>query len=431
VVSDVREMKDSGVEWIGRIPESWQVLRGKYLFSESHKKGGSDLTLLSPTQAYGVIPQSNLDGVVHVKKDTDLRMFKTVKTDDFIISLRSFQGGFEWSHMSGVCTPAYTVFNTTSTDVHPAYFARLFKCTPFIEKLNNITRGIREGKNISYGDFANTLLPLPPLEEQELISEYLDKRCAAIDEVKRTITDEIDALQRLRKATIHRAVTKGLDADVPMRDSGVEWIGEIPAGWDLLRFKYVATVVPNLRDPRQYEKFHQVSPEDIEKDTGKLITRKTVEQAGFTSVNHLFHQGQIVYSKIRPALNKAITAPFDGLCSADMYPIETKQCTEWLLYFMLSQAFVNQIVVSAGRVKMPKVNQNELDRFIVVLPPLPEQQRIADYLDERCAAIDSVIETRTKQLERLEDYRKALIFAYVTGKKEVPKAKPKDGVGIL
>ena len=103
-----------------------------------------------------------------------------------------------------------------------------------------------------------------------------------------------------------------------------------------------------------------------------------------------------------------------------MYPIDTNDYTKWLMYYMLSQAFVDQIVVSAGRVKMPKVNQDELGRFLVVKPPLSEQQRIADYLDDRCAAIDSVIDTRTKQLERLEDYRKTLIFAYVTGKKEVP-----------
>ncbi|MCH3943916.1 MAG: restriction endonuclease subunit S [Atopobiaceae bacterium] len=200
-------MRDSGIEWIGAIPRQWLLRRGKYLFTESHKKGGSDLTLLSPTQAYGVVPQSELESVVRVKEDTDFNLFKTVGPDDFIISLRSFQGGFEWSHISGVCSPAYTVFHASSDDVYSPYFARLFKCWAFIEKMNNITRGIREGKNISYGDFANILLPLPPLPEQKRIADYLDERCASIDSVIDTRTRQLERLNDYRKALIFAYVT--------------------------------------------------------------------------------------------------------------------------------------------------------------------------------------------------------------------------------
>ena len=231
-------MKDSGVDWLGALPVGWNMKRGKYLFCESSRKGGSDLTLLSPTQAYGVVPQSQLEGVVRVKEDTDFNRFKTVVPDDFIISLRSFQGGFERSHISGVCSPAYTVFHAVTDEVWPSYFARLFKCGSFIEKMDNITRGIREGKNIGYSDFSDAFLPLPPLDEQQRIADYLDERCGEIDEVKQTLSDEIEALQRLRKATIHKAVTKGLDESAPMKDSGVEWIGEIPERWDTKRIKY-------------------------------------------------------------------------------------------------------------------------------------------------------------------------------------------------
>ena len=140
----------------------------------------------------------------------------------------------------------------------------------------------------------------------------------------------------------------------------------------------------------------------------------------FISDNHLFYKGQIIYSKIRPKLNKAIIAPFDGLCSADMYPIETTEITKYILYVILSQYFLSQVVLQTeDRVKMPKINQEELGTVIIALPIQNEQQQITDYLDSKCAEIDSIIAEKKQQIETIEEYKKSLIFEYVTGKKEV------------
>ena len=424
VVSSVREMKDSGQEWMGEIPEGWTVESSKGIFVARKERAHNDDIMLTASQRFGMIPQEQYDDAVSYKtvkviKDEDI--LKHVEPGDFVISMRSFQGGLEYSEYRGKMSSAYlALYPRQGWPIADGYYKYLFKSHRYIQSLQRTSNLVRDGQALRYTNFIQVPIPYPPLDEQQRIADYLDERCAAIDEVRRTIEDEVEALRRLRKATIHRAVTKGLDVGVPMRDSGVEWIGEIPENWETLSFKYVGEVTPDLRDPRLYPNYYQVSPESIEKGTGKLLPCSTVEQVGVTSANHLFREGQILYSKIRPALNKVTIAPFDGLCSADMYPIDTNDYTKWLMYYMLSQAFVDQIVVSAGRVKMPKVNQDELGRFLVVKPPLSEQQRIADYLDDRCAAIDSVIDTRTKQLERLEDYRKTLIFAYVTGKKEVP-----------
>lgn len=426
-------MKDSGADWVGSIPDGWDMRRGKYLFEESSKKGGSDLTLLSPTQAFGVVPQDQLEGVVRVKVDTDFTTFKTVRPDDFIISLRSFQGGFEWSHISGVCSPAYTVFHALSDEVWPAYYARLFKCNAFIEKMDNITRGIREGKNIGYVDFSNTFLPLPSMAEQRRIADYLDERCAAIDEVRRTIEDEIEALRRLRKATIHRAVTRGLDEGAPMRNSGVEWIGEIPDAWIVSRLGYECYIRARLgwrglkADEYVDEGFAFISAFNVQ--NGKLVWEPLhfiTEERYDESPEIKIAVGDVLLVKDGAGVGKSArvdalpmggTAPNSSI--GVLTPFERLEY-RYLHYYLQSKAFDTFVSLLYNGMGVPHLTQEITRSIKLPLPPLSEQQRIADYLDERCAAIDSVIDTRTRQLERLDDYRRALIFAYVTGKKEVP-----------
>ena len=152
-----------------------------------------------------------------------------------------------------------------------------------------------------------------------------------------------------------------------------------------------------------------------------MLAYNSVEEAGIISGNHLFYKGQILYSKIRPNLNKVIIAPFDGLCSADMYPIESNQMTKFILYMMLSDYFVEQVsIVIHDRVKMPKINQDELGEIRVVIPIPRDQIDIVRYLDEKCSEIDAIITEKKEQLEVLDEYKKSLIYEYVTGKKEVP-----------
>lgn len=161
----MREMKDSGVEWLGEVPSRWKLHRAKRLFKLTNDRGNDDLTLLAATQKHGMWPQDRLEGVVRVKDDTDLSRFRTVHRNDFVISLRSFQGGFERSDFEGVCSPAYQTFRSIKP-IDYQFYKYLFKSPSFIDHMNSLTLGIREGKTIKFEDFAAQVLPMPPLDEQ-------------------------------------------------------------------------------------------------------------------------------------------------------------------------------------------------------------------------------------------------------------------------
>src|SRR5680860_135840 len=153
--------------------------------------------------------------------------------------------------------------------------------------------------------------------------------------------------------------------------------------WLSVKFSKIAKIKANLVSPDLYKTFLHIAPNNIEKATGRLLECRTVEDDGIISDNHHFYQGQIIYSKIRPKLNKIVIATFEGLCSADMYPIETKLDSKYLWYFMLSNAFTKQIP-DDNRVKMPKINKDELEELKVTVPPKEEQREIVEYIDLKC-----------------------------------------------
>lgn len=413
------EMKDSGIHWMGKIPKHWDLIRAKFHFTQTNSRGNEVPILLAASQKYGVCPQSWLEGVVQVSENTDLQQFKTVHKNDFVISLRSFQGGFERSDFEGVCSPAYQVFHADNA-FDNNYLKYLFKNELFIDEMNSLTVGIREGRNIKYEDFANSLILVPPLSEQSAIAAYLDTQCAKIDEIIDQAKASIEDYKQWKASIIYEAVTKGLDPNVEMKDSGIPCVDKVPKHWTVTRFGKIAAVKSNLVNPKDYQSYKQISPENIEKGSGVLLDCVTVEESGVISGNHLFYKGQILYSKIRPTLNKVIIAPFDGLCSADMYPIDTDHCSRFILYLMLSAYFNEQVaLVTGNRVKMPKINQNELSQIMVAIPSDTEEQQIAKYLDLSCSQIDVLIKEKQSLIDDLESYKKSLIYEVVTGKRGV------------
>lgn len=260
----------------------------------------------------------------------------------------------------------------------------------------------------------------PSVESQKRIVAYLDEKAAAIDARVAVLEKKLAAYKRLKASVINRAVTRGLDPKTKLKDSGVDWIGKVPSGWVAGRFKDVAMVRANLVAPDLYMDYPQIAPENIEKGTGKLLGYGTVRESGIISGNHLFKKGQIIYSKIRPILNKLVIADFDGLCSADMYPIDVLGDLRFVFYQMLAPVFVNQVAAIVGmRVKMPKINQEELSAVGMVIPPLVEQRAIADYLDAECAKIDKMAELVTREIELYKKLKRSLINEVVTGKRKV------------
>ena len=206
------KLKDSDIEWIGKIPAHWKSIKAKYLFKQRNAKGNSVcLQLLSPSQKFGVIPQSKLEElttqkVVKLKEDINLADLKTIHKGDFCISLRSFQGGFEYSEYEGVVSPAYQVFYSIVSSYN-AYHKYLFKEKSFIEKMNSFTMSLRDGKNIAFEDFANTEIPVPPLSEQKEIADYLDGVCSEIDAVIADKQKQLETLDEYKKSLIFEYVT--------------------------------------------------------------------------------------------------------------------------------------------------------------------------------------------------------------------------------
>lgn len=206
------EMKESEVDWIGVLPKNWKTERGKYLFAQKSERGNKEsLTLLSPTQNYGVIPQylyEQLSGLSAVKlnEGTDYNLLKTVHKGAFVISLRSFQGGFEYSEYEGVVSPAYQVFYPTVT-VDDRYYKYLFKTQIFIDKMNSYTISLRDGKNIAFSDFGRTYIPLPPLSEQRIIADYLDARIKDINSAVKDKKQQLTVLDSYKKSIIYEYVT--------------------------------------------------------------------------------------------------------------------------------------------------------------------------------------------------------------------------------
>ena len=208
----MREMKDTGIEWLSKIPLNWSITKAKYVFKQRNEKGNKiSLRLLSPTQRFGVIPQDEyeeLTGMKAVKlnEKTDYSLLKTIHKGDYCISLRSFQGGFEYSEYEGVVSPAYQVF-FSYIPIERRFFKYIFKDQSFIEKMNSFTLSLRDGKNIAFDDFGNSYIPIPPFYEQQKIADFLDKKCSEIDLTISEKQQQLETLAEYKKSLIYEYVT--------------------------------------------------------------------------------------------------------------------------------------------------------------------------------------------------------------------------------
>lgn len=411
------EMKDSGTAWLGMIPKDWELSKISSIYElRTQKVSDKDYPPLSVTMN-GIVPQ--LDSAAKTNAHDDRKL---VKKGDFAINSRSDRrGSCGVSEYDGSVSLINTVMKPRD-EMNPDYYNWLFHTIQFADEFYKWGHGIVDDLwTTNWQDMKHIDIPVPTLDEQKVIADYLNKAIPEIDALHTDIEKQIETLEEYKKSIITEAVTKGLDPDVEMKDSGIEWVGMIPKNWNVTKFKYICSVKTNLVNVKKYQEYPQISPDNVEKDSGILLNYSTVAEAGVISDNHLFFKGQILYSKIRPKLNKATIAPFNGLCSADMYPIETNENTMFVLYMILSQYFLNQVsLVTEDRVKMPKINQEELGVIKIVLPDnINEQEKIVLYLHQKCQDISKAIEEKKEQLETLEQYKKSIIYEYVTGKKEV------------
>ena len=424
-------MKNSGIDWIGMIPNDWCVEKGKHVFAQRNTKGNETPVLLAATQKSGMIPQSLLEGVVQVKLDTDLQTFKTVHVGDFVISLRSFQGGFEMSDYEGVCSPAYQVFYSTQ-DIFHKYYKYLFKSYGFISKMNSLVVGIREGKNIQYKDFAESMLPIPPLPTQQRIANFLDRKCAEIDELAALQEAMIAELKRYKQSVITEAVTKGLDPNVPMKDSGVEWLGNIPKGWEVKKVKNVTTAITKGNGITKEEVFVDGDTpcirygEIYSKYDNSFVTCMSKTKKDVLSTLHYFGNGDILCAgtgELVEEIGKSIVYLGENQCLAggDIIVLSHNQNPLFLNFALNSRYAQAQKSCSKAKLKVVHISAYDIGSVLIAFPSLTEQCAIADYLDKKCAEIDELIAIKQQKIEALKEYKKSVIFEYVTGKKEIEK----------
>lgn len=392
-------MKYSGAKWIGDIPKEWCITRlkdqlkinnGKEIDNDEGKipvygSGGAfkwtDKVLCNePALLLG--RKGTVDRPLLVKEP-----FWTV--DTMFYSTLKNEACLDYLYFCSTCFD-YKYFQTGST-------------------LPSMTQT----------DLGSILLPWPCVNEQYVIASYLNRKCMIADKAIMTLESQISTLERHRSSVIHEAVTCGINPQAPTKQCSLDWFSAIPKEWDVSPFKYIANVDANLVNPEEYPDLLEIDPENIESNSGRLLNVRTVAEVGAISAKQLFSKGQIIYSKIRPALNKVAIAPDRGLCSADMYPIKTSANVRWLSYAMRDTTFVSQTTLESGRVAMPKINVQALGKIWIAVPPIEEQAAIADYLDARTAAIDAVLDTKRKQLDILKRRRQSLIYEYVTGKRRV------------
>ncbi|WP_158096823.1 restriction endonuclease subunit S [Barnesiella sp. An22] len=416
--------KDSGIAWIGEIPEHWEVRKGKNIFKLRNSKGNSNAILLAATQKYGMIPQSQIEGVVQVKQNTNLNTFKTVHKHDYVISLRSFQGGFEISEYEGVCSPAYQVFYSTIPCCN-YFFKYLFKSYGFISQINAFTLGIREGKNIQYEDFSLMKLPFPVLHEQQAIADYLDRRCSEIDELIALQEEMITKLQSYKQSVITEAVTRGLDKNVPLKDSDIDWIGKIPEHWSRNKIVRLFSIIGSGTTPKSNKEDNYIGSinwiqsgdinggyiENCKNTISKTVLKEysalKIYKAPFIIVAmYGASVGNISISKIDGCVNQACCVMND-----------TEQNFRYLFYSIISVK--NYLIYKAEGGGQPNISQDKIKNTWLPIPPLAEQQAIADYLDQRCSEIDELIALKQQKIEKLKEYKKSLIFECVTGKRKV------------
>ena len=420
----MRTTKNSGFEWVGEIPTSWELYKGKYMFTQRNLRGNTiELQLLSPTQKYGVVPQSVYEdrsgmNAVKLNKNANLSALKTIHKGDFCISLRSFQGGFEYSEYEGVVSPAYQVFYPV-VKVARGYYKYLFKDSGFIEKMNSYTMTLRDGKNIAFADFGNTYIPCPPVDEQQRIADFLDTKCAEIDALTADIQTQIDTLEQYKRSVITETVTKGLNPDAEMKDSGIQWIGNMPAHWDVIRGKYILRYMqkPVREDDGVITCFRD----------GEVTLRSNRREDGFTmSDKEIGYQGidvgDLVVHGMDGFAGSIGISDSRGKASPVLNVLDTDQCKRYIMYYLRSMAYSDVFLALATgiRVRSCDLRWNKLAELSYPVPPLDEQNAIVKHIDSVLSKADAVIADKKAQLATLDEYIKSLIFEYVTGKKEVP-----------
>ncbi|WP_162923064.1 MULTISPECIES: restriction endonuclease subunit S [Burkholderia] len=411
-------MKDSGVAWLGKVPAHWDVVQSRRLFSERNQSAFAGETQLTVSQKYGLLPQAEfmeLEGrrIVQVQKGHDI--LKHVDAGDFVISMRSFQGGLEYSTHTGSVSSAYVAL-TPIKWVEPRFFRHLFKSDTYIQALQSTSDLVRDGQALRFENFSKVALPVVPRKEQVAIADHLDRETARIDKLIARKARFIELLSEKRQALITHAVTKGLNPNAKMKDSGVEWLGKIPAAWQVIPIKRVTSLRPE-RITDVPSEWTYVGLEDVAAGTGRYEPTAGSSRLVEDSTVAVFSKGNVLYGKLRPYLRKSFVAEFDGACSTEFLVFQPQGIlAKWLNHWLLTIEITQQIEASCQGVKMPRADWSVIGALPVVVPDCLEQKKIIEYIERKTSRIDTLVTKTVHSIELLREHRTALITAAVTGK---------------
>ena len=420
--------KPSGIAWLGDIPEHWEVRKAKKLFNERSEKGYENEPFLAATQNQGVVLKSMLNTkTVLVSKD--FHTLKLVEKGDFVISLRSFQGGIEYAHYRGIISPAYTILKP-QTVVERGFFRHYFKSKEFINCLTLLVTGIREGQNIDTAKFKDTFLPLPPTEEQTAIAHFLDYKTAKIDRFIFKKKQLIKLLNEQKAGIINDAVTKGLNPNTKTKPSGIEWLGYIPEHWEVVKLTGVCGFVRGNSSFRKDELLS--NGKYVALQYGKTYKVNEVDEKYEFYVNDEFYKvSQIVNNRdvilvstsetIEDLGHSVFYNRSDlGLLGGEQILLKPKNDIvngKYLCYS--SKIFSKELKKYATGVKVYRFNTNDLKTIHTPIPTISEQTAIITHIEKETAIINKTIATIEKEIALVQEYRTALIAEAVTGKIDV------------
>ena len=421
----MREMKDSGIPWVGKIPSQWKTMRGKYLFTNSKEIVGTKVNEYErlALTLHGVIKRSKND--TEGLQPAEFNTYQILRKNELVFKLIDLQNistsRIGLSPYDGIVSPAYIILKTKK-NIIPA-FAEKYYLMMWINHIFNALgdSGVRSSLNAP--ELLEINVPVPPIEEQRRIADYLDSKCAKIKSIKKNVEAEMEALKRYKQSVITEAVTKGLDKNVEMKDSGIPWVGKIPSQWKTMRGKYLFTNSKEIVGTKvnEYERLALTLHGVIKRSKNDT---EGLQPAEFNTYQ-ILRKNELVFKLIdlqNISTSRIGLSPYDGIVSPAYIILKTKKniipafAEKYYLMMWINHIF-NALGDSGVR---SSLNAPELLEINVPIPPIKEQQKISDYLDSKCSKIDSIIQKKQELLANLDTYKKSMIYEYVTGKKEVP-----------